>query len=67
MDQNEIDGEISIADLYPDLSPEEQANGEYRLLGYIAIVKWIWDRFDSEGRLDELRSLLLTEQWKKKQ
>ena len=37
------DGDIRIADLYPDLSPEEQRETEYRLLRYLAVVKDIFE------------------------
>lgn len=46
--------EISIADLYPGLSPEEQEEAEYRLVGYLMIVRSIWDRYEQEGKLDAL-------------
>ena len=44
--------DITIADLYPELSPDEQADAEYRLLGYLTIVQNIWDRYEQEGRLN---------------
>ncbi len=48
------DRDITIQDLYPDLSPKEQQEAEYRLLKYLAIVRRIWDRYEQEGKLDEL-------------
>ena len=51
-DNNEKD--ITISDLYPDLSPEEQTEAERRLLGYFEIIQGIVDRYESEGRIDEL-------------
>lgn len=44
---NESD-EITIADLYPNLTPDEQSAAEYRLLGYLAIVKRIFERIARE-------------------
>lgn len=37
------EGEITIADLYPDLSPEEQVEAEYRLLRYLAVCREIFE------------------------
>lgn len=42
-DYPQFNGDITIADLYPDLSPEEQAEAEYRLLRYLAVVKDIFE------------------------
>ncbi len=56
-----------IEDLFPDLTPEQMEEAESNLKRYVGVVTGIYDRLDREGRLDELRSLLLTEQWKKKQ
>lgn len=39
----QFEGEISISDLYPDLSPEEQREAEYRLFRYFAVVKEIFE------------------------
>lgn len=36
-------GEITVADLYPDLSSEQQAEAEYRMLRYLAVVKEIFE------------------------
>ena len=44
----ESDDEITIADLYPNLTSEQQAAAEYRLLGYLAIVKRIFERVARE-------------------
>ena len=38
----------TIVDLYPDLTPEQQEDAEYRLLGYLAIVKRIFERICRE-------------------
>lgn len=37
-------GNFTIADLYPGLTPEQQADAEYRLLGYLSIAKRIFVR-----------------------
>ncbi len=37
-------GEITVADLYPDLSPAEQAEAEYRMLRYLTVVREIFER-----------------------
>ena len=58
--------DITIADLYPDLSPEEQAGAEYRLLGYLAIVRGIFERLEREGRLHEIRGAHLRKEWDKR-
>ena len=42
-DYRQFDGEITIADLYPDLSPEQQQEAEYRMLRYLAVVKEIFE------------------------
>lgn len=48
--QSEASGdEITIADLYPDLSPAEQSEAEYRLLRYLAVVKEIFERIVEEN------------------
>lgn len=41
---DEPDKEITVADLYPELTPEQRADAEYRLLGYLGIVKRIFER-----------------------
>lgn len=35
---------VSIADLYPELTPEQQAEAEYYLNRYLEIVKDIFER-----------------------
>jgi hypothetical protein len=40
--------DITVADLYPDLSPEQQAETEYRLIRYFALVKRIFERITRE-------------------
>ncbi len=45
----ESDDEITIADLYPNLTSEQQAEAEYRLLRYLAIVKRIFERVVREN------------------
>ena len=39
---------VTIADLYPDLTSEQQTDAEYRLLGYLEIVKRIFERVHRE-------------------
>lgn len=36
--------QLTIADLYPDLTPEQQAEAEFYLNRYIAIVRRIFER-----------------------
>lgn len=51
MPENELrkfEGEITIDDLYPDLSPEKQAAAEYRMLRYLAVVKEIFEQICRE-------------------
>lgn len=43
------EGEITIADLYPGLSPEKQAEAEYRMLRYLTVVKEIFERVVEEN------------------
>ena len=43
-----VHGRITISDLYPDLSPEQQAEAEYHLLRYLAVVKRIFERIARE-------------------
>ena len=40
---------IAISDLYPELTSEQQADAEYRLIGYLAVVKRIFDRVSREN------------------
>ncbi len=47
-DFRQINDDITIADLYPDLSPERQAEAEYRLLRYLSLVKRIFERIARE-------------------
>jgi hypothetical protein len=57
------DKEITIADLYPELTPEQQAEAEERLLRYLAVVRKIYDRLVETGEID---NVLLRIQWEKK-
>jgi len=45
----QIDGDITIADLYPSLSPEQQKEAEYRMLRYLVLVKDIFERIVEEN------------------
>lgn len=57
---------ITIQDLYPDLSPEEQAEAEANIKAYIRVVWKIFQRLEREGRLDEvLKEARLREEWEK--
>lgn len=40
--------EIIVADLYPQLTPEQQKEAEYYLLCYLAVVKRIFERIARE-------------------
>jgi hypothetical protein len=42
-DYRHFEGDITVADLYPELSPAEQQEAEYRLLRYLAVVKDIFE------------------------
>ncbi|MCD9187022.1 MAG: hypothetical protein LUM44_11355 [Pyrinomonadaceae bacterium] len=42
-DYRQFDRDLTIADLYPDLSPENQKKAEYRLLRYLAVVKEVFE------------------------
>lgn len=42
-------GEITTADLYPNLTPDERAEAEYRMLRYLAVVKDIFERVAREN------------------
>ena len=55
MGKNGNEGVPTIADLYPELSAEDQADAEYRLKEYVRIVQSIWDRYEGEGRINELK------------
>jgi hypothetical protein len=47
-DQYQIDDDITISDLYPDLSSEEQSEAQYNLLRYLNAVKRIFERIVRE-------------------
>lgn len=38
----------TIADLYPELSPEQQAEAEFYLSGYLDVVRRIFERISYE-------------------
>jgi hypothetical protein len=40
--------EITVADLYPELSKEELDEAEYRMLRYLAVVKEIFEEICEE-------------------
>jgi hypothetical protein len=48
-DYRQVDGDITVADLYPGLSPEQLAEAEYRLLRYLALVRDIFERIVEEN------------------
>jgi hypothetical protein len=54
-DDRQFEGDITINDLYPELSPAEQQEAEYRLYRYLAVVKDIF------GEIRESKPELLTE------
>lgn len=60
MDDNK---EITIADLYPQLTPDQQAEAEERLFRYLAIVRTIYNRLVETGEIDKV---LLEIQWRKR-
>ena len=41
--------EITIADLYPGLTPDEQAEAEFNLLGYLDVVRGIFEQISVEN------------------
>ncbi len=41
--------EITIAGLYPNLTPDEQAEAEFNLLGYLDVVRRIFERISIEN------------------
>lgn len=45
----DVAGELTISDIYPALTPEQQADAEYRLLQYLGIVKRIFERISLEN------------------
>lgn len=53
--------EITIQDLYPDLTPEQQEEAEFNLLGYLDVVKRIYERLEAEGKLEDLAEALARE------
>ncbi len=57
------DKEINIADLYPELTPEQQAEAEERLLRYLAIVREIYNRLVETG---EIEKVMLEIEWRKR-
>lgn len=42
-DDRQFERDITIADLYPDLSPKEQEEAEYRMLRYLSVCKEIFE------------------------
>lgn len=46
--QIEPDREITIEDLYPELDSDQRAEAEYRLLGYLSVVKRVFERICRE-------------------
>lgn len=42
------DDDITIADLYPELTPEEQAEAEANWLSYLSVVKRIFEHICEE-------------------
>ncbi len=55
------DQEITIQDLYPELTPEQQAEAEHNLLGYLDVVRRIYERLEREGKLDDLAEVIARE------
>lgn len=43
------DKRLTVSDLYPQLTPEQQKEAEYFLLGYLAVVKRIFERIAREN------------------
>jgi hypothetical protein len=52
--------------LYPDLSPEEQAEAEKNLKAYVGVVWKIYNRLKDEGKLGEVKNSLLRHEWEKR-
>lgn len=52
-----IKREITVADLYPNLSPEERSEAKYHLLRYLAAVKSVFEQIasDNPAALTELK------------
>jgi hypothetical protein len=44
MDNNPIQENIDLGDLYPNLTPEELAEAEYNLTRYVDVVRRIYKR-----------------------
>jgi len=58
---------ITIQDLYPDFSPEEQAEAEANLKAYMNLVWRIYTRLKREGIYEsEIEKLRLREEWEKR-
>jgi len=55
------DQDVTIQDLYPELTLEQQEEAERNLLGYLDVVRRIYERLESEGRLDKLTEVLARE------
>ena len=47
---------ISISDLYPDITPEQQQQAEYFLRRYIDLIRRIYERVEREKRLPREQS-----------
>ena len=56
------ENDITIADLYPELTPKQQAEAEYYLERYVAVTYKILRRLEQEGKLDWVQAQL----WKEK-
>lgn len=54
----EDDKTPSIADLHPELTPEERAETEYNLQRYVKVAGRILDKLEENNKLDELDILL---------
>lgn len=48
-DESQFDGRLKIADLYPNLAPEQQTEAEYHLLRYLELVRRIFERIAREN------------------
>ena len=48
-DYQQFNDEITVADLYPNLSREQLAEAEYRMLRYLAVIKDIFERIAQEN------------------
>ena len=48
--QKEPKESLTVADLYPNMSPEELAEAEYNLKQYVALVWRIYQRIKREKR-----------------